>query len=198
MRKDNTIFFVSGLAFGVFVGYFLFQSVAQSPGSPTAARPGGSTSPGAPGAAMNTPVLDAKEIAALERTAADNPNDAEVRSRLGILYMEAGRYGDAVRWFREALARQKDDLDVRSHLATSLAGQGQIDAAVSEYEAALAIDPSHPQSLLGLGRVLLLGKNDIRGGLEVWGRLVETAPDSPEAQSIREELEALKAAHSGD
>jgi tetratricopeptide (TPR) repeat protein len=147
---------------------------------------------------MDAPVLDAKEIAALEREAADNPNDAEVRSRLGLLYMEAARYGDAVRWFREALARQKDNLDIRSHLAASLAGQGRIDAAVSEYEAALAIDPSHPQSLLGLGRVLLLGKNDIRGGLEVWSKLIETAPDSPEAQSIREELEALKAAHSGD
>ncbi len=197
MRKDNAIFFVSGLAFGVLVGYFLFQSVIQSPGSSTAPSSGGASSPMTP-ATPSMPVLDTQEIAALERTAADNPNDAEVRSRIGLLYMQAGRYGDAVRWFREALAGKEDDLQVRSHLATSLAGLGRIDEAISEYEAALAIDPSNPQSLLGLGRVLLLGKNDIRGGLEVWSKLIETAPDSPEAQSIREELEALKAAHSGD
>jgi tetratricopeptide (TPR) repeat protein len=195
MRKDNAIFFVSGLAFGVFVGYFLFQSVIQSPGSPAAASPPGSM--GTAGTAMNPPALETQEIAALEREANDNPNDAEVRSRIGLLYMEAGRYSDAVRWFREALARKGDDLHVRSHLATSLAGLGRIDESVTEYEAALEIDPSHPQSLLGLGRVLLLGRNDIRGGLEVWERLIESAPDSPEALSIREELEALKAAHSG-
>jgi tetratricopeptide (TPR) repeat protein len=192
MRKDNAIFFVAGLAFGVFVGYFLFQSVVQSPGPPAASNP-----PGSAGTAMNPPALDTQEIATLEREANDNPNDAEVRGRIGLLYMEAGRYSDAVRWFREALAREGNDLHVRSHLATSLAGLGRIDESVSEYEAALAIEPSHPQSLLGLGRVLLLGKNDIRGGLEVWERLIESAPDSPEAQSIREELEALKAAHSG-
>ena len=193
MRKDNAIFFVSGLAFGVFVGYFLFQSVSQGPVASTAAGSRGSMSPTTP----SVPALDTKEIAALERAAEDNPDDAEVRSRMGILYMEAGRYSDAVLWFREALARKEDDLNTRSHLATSLAGLGRIDEAVTEYQAALAIDPSHPRSLLGLGRVLLLGKNDIRGGLEVWEKLVESAPDSPEARSIREELEALKAAHSG-
>jgi tetratricopeptide (TPR) repeat protein len=78
----------------------------------------------------------------------------------------------------------------------SLAGLGRIDEAISEYEAALALNPSHPQSLLGLGRVLLFGKNDVQRGIEAWSRLLEASPESPEAESIREELEALKAAHS--
>jgi cytochrome c-type biogenesis protein CcmH len=187
MRKDNAIFFVSGLAFGVLVGYFLFQSMTTGPSSTTRESSGGPASS----------VLDLEEIAALERVASDNPGDAEVRGRIGVLYMEAERYEDAERWFRDALALDEADVDARSRLATALIGLRRIDAAISEYEAALAIDPNHPQSLHGLGRVLLLGKNDIRGGLEVWERLVESAPDSPEARSIREELEALKAAHSG-
>jgi tetratricopeptide (TPR) repeat protein len=192
MRKDNTIFFLAGLVFGVCVGYFLFQSVAQSPRP--AIVPSGGSEPES--SAPQRPVLDPQEMSSLERMARDNPEDSEVREKIGTLYMEAGNYQEAVRWFREAMGMKGEDLHVRNHLAMSLAGLGRIDEAISEYEAALALNPSHPQSLLGLGRVLLFGKNDIQGGIEAWSNLVETSPESAEAESIREELEALKAAHS--
>jgi tetratricopeptide (TPR) repeat protein len=194
MRKQNAIFFVSGLVFGLLVGYFLFQSVSQSPPSSPAAvsvDTGGQAEP-------SLPILDREEVSALERLAEENPDDPEVRDRLGTLYMESGHYEEAVRWFRECIERNGDDLHVRNHLALSLTGLGRIDEAITEYEAVLAVDPSHPQSLLGLGRVLLYGKSDIQGGIEVWNRLVETAPESREAQSVRDELEALRSAHSGN
>jgi tetratricopeptide (TPR) repeat protein len=192
MRKDNTIFFLAGLVFGVWVGYFLFQSVQQN-SAPSPVSEGGTR------AESNAPagrVVDPQEMSALERMAGDNPEDPEVRVRIGTLYMEAGNYQEAVLWFRQAMEKRGEDIHVRNQLAMSLAGLGRIDDAIAEYEAALALNPSHPQSLLGLGRVLLFGKSDVQGGTEAWSRLVETAPDSPEAESIREELEALKAAHS--
>lgn len=191
MRKDNLIFFVSGLVFGVAVGYFLFQSVAQS----SRGRAASLSAPPAVESSSARPPLDTREVSRLEEIARANPADAEVRQRIGNLYMESGRLQEAIQWFRESLAIAPDELHVRNHLALSLAGMGRMDEAISEYESALAFDPAHPQSLLGLGRVLLLGKNDIRGGIEVWEKLVESAPDSPEARSIREELEALKSAH---
>jgi Flp pilus assembly protein TadD len=191
MRKDNTIFFLVGLVFGVWVGYFLFQSVAQRPvsGAAVTVSEGESSMPA-------RRIVDPEEVAALARMARDNPEDSETRDRLGILYLESGNYQEAVRWFREAVEIADEDIHVRDHLAMALAGLGRIDEAIAEYEAALALDPAHPQSLLGLGRVLLLGKNDIQAGIEAWTRLVETAPESPEAASIREELEALRSAHS--
>jgi tetratricopeptide (TPR) repeat protein len=191
MRKDNTIFFLAGLVFGVCVGYFLFQSVAQSP------RP--AIVPAAdsgPQSSAPPQLIDPQEMSALERMARDNPDDSEVRDRIGTLYMEAGNYREAVRWFREAVVLKGEDLHLRDHLAMSLAGLGRIDEAISEYEAALEMNPTHPPSLLGLGRVLLFGKNDIQGGIEAWSKLIGTSPESAEAESIREELEALKAAHS--
>jgi tetratricopeptide (TPR) repeat protein len=194
MRKDNTIFFLAGLVFGVWVGYFLFQSVVQSPAP--AIVPGGV--PKAESSAPPRRLLDPQEMSSLERMARDNPEDSEIRGRIGTLYMEAGNYQEAVRWFREATEMRGEDLHLRSHLAMSLAGLGRIDEAVSEYEAALALNPSHPPSLLGLGRVLLFGKNDIQGGIEAWNKLVDTSPESAEAESIREELEALKSAHSNN
>jgi tetratricopeptide (TPR) repeat protein len=193
MRKDNMVFFVSGLAFGVLVGYFLFQSLAtNSELAPTSGQ-ASSALPSAP----ERRLVDPQEVKALEQMAADNPEDEEVRSRIGTLYLESGQYEQAVAWFREAVELKGDDLHLRNHMALALVGVGRIDEAISEYRAALAVDPSHPQSLFGLGRVLLYGKNDIQRGLEVWEKLVEVAPSSAEARAIREDLEALKSAHSG-
>ena len=40
-------------------------------------------------------------------------------------------------------------------------------------------------------------EQDIEGGLEMWRRLVTVAPQSAEALSVRDELEALTSAHPG-
>lgn len=141
------------------------------------------------------PQIDHEEVARLEALAEQNPEDAEIRAQIGTLYMQSDHLQDAVHWLGESITIDGGNLEVRNHLAISLAGLGRVDEAVSEYRAALAVEPSHAASLLGLGRVLLLGKNDIRGGIEVWEKLIEAAPDSPEARSIRDELEALKSAH---
>lgn len=191
MRRENAIFFVSGLIFGVLVGYFVFQSVIQAP----VAAPAGVSASASRGPAPEPVQLDHDEVARLEVQAAENPEDGEIRRQIGILYMESSHLQQAVLWFREALKIDENDLVVRNHLAMSLAELGRVDEAVSEYRDALAIEAVDPASLLGLGRVLLLGKNDIRGGIEVWEKLVEAAPDSPEARSIRDELEALRSAH---
>lgn len=193
MRKENAIFFVSGLAFGVLLGYFVFQSLAQAP----VVVSGREASSAQQELAPERRLVDPQEIAALERLAADNPDDAEVRIRMGVLYFESGQYEQAADWLRQAIAKDAENLHARNHLALALAGMGRIDDAVSEFEAASALDPSHPQTLLGLGRVLLYGKRDVQRGIGVWEKLVEVAPASPEAQSIREEVEALKSAHSG-
>jgi tetratricopeptide (TPR) repeat protein len=184
---------VSGLAFGVFVGYFLFQSLAQVPM--------GASSEVAtvtrPQPAQQRPQVDPQEVAALEQRAADNPDDAEVRIQIGVLYLGAGQYRQAADWLRQATQSDETNLHARNHLAVALAEMGRFDEAISEYETALALDPSHPQSLFGLGRVLLYGKKDVQRGIAVWDELIEVAPDSPEAQNIREEVEALKTAHGG-
>lgn len=192
MRKENAIFFVSGLAFGVLLGYFVFQSLAPSPVVRSS-----SVAPAGQESAPPRRLVDPQEVAALERLAADNRDDAGIRNQIGTLYLESGQYEQAVRWLREAAERAAEDLHVRNHLALALAGLGRIDEAVSEYESALTMDPSHPQSLLGLGRMMLYGRGDVRRGIEAWETLLEVAPNSPEAESIRQELEALQAAHSG-
>jgi tetratricopeptide (TPR) repeat protein len=197
MNRD-LVFFVSGLVFGVASGYFVFRAVSPSTG----------VSPASESTAMprstiglddeNRPrELDEKEIQTLEAKARENPRDGALRTRIGSLYMEAGRHADALPWLEEAVRLDADDLHARSHLAITYLNVGRLESAVAAYEENLEKDPSHPASLLGLGRIKLYVQQDIQGGLALWEKLVGVAPDSPEAKAVRDELEALKSAHEG-
>ncbi len=199
MRKDNAVFFLTGLAFGVLLGYFAFESVVQDSGNVSMATHIGSQGGfGSPDGATQPPprrVLDRQEVAALESVLQRNPADNSARVRLGNLYLEAGHDDEAISWLRQALEREPDNVHARTHYAQSLANVGRVEEAISEYQAVLARAPGNAQALLGLGRVRLYAQQDIRAGLEAWEELTRVAPNSREASSISDELEALKSAH---
>lgn len=192
MRKDNTAFFVAGLVFGILVGYFLSESLARPPSS---AGSGGAASRAAETNAPVRRVVDPQMVSRLERQAEERPDDAAVRLELANLYFEAAQYEQAIPWYRQALALEPRNLHMRNHMAIALSNVNRFDEAIDQYEMALEVDPNHPQSLAGLGRALLYGRQDIRGGLEAWEKLMKVAPNSPEAEAVRDELEALRAAH---
>jgi tetratricopeptide (TPR) repeat protein len=207
MRKDNAIFFAGGLIFGLLLGYFVFAAVSQTTGGlASSAGPagplgvtgmGGGITQSAQQAqqAMSRRVLDPQEVTALQNMIEQNPNDNESRIRLGNLYLESGHDDEAVPLFRAVLEREPGSNHARLHLAQSLSNLGRLDEAVAEYDTVLANEPGNPQALLGLGRVRLYAQQDITGGLEAWEELMRVAPNSREAESIRDELEALKSAH---
>jgi tetratricopeptide (TPR) repeat protein len=200
MNRD-LLFFVSGLAFGVAAGYFVFRAVTPASAVPGAAA--GSASTAMPGSAIGLDEepklreIDPEEMRALEARARENESDAAVRTRIGTLYMEGGRYEDARLWLEESVRLDPEDLHARNHLAITYLSLSQVEPAVAAFEENLRKDPAHPASLLGLGRIKLYVQKDIQGGLAIWEKLVEVAPDSPEAKAVRDELEALKSAHGG-
>jgi tetratricopeptide (TPR) repeat protein len=199
MNRD-LVFFVSGLAFGVAAGYFVFRAVSPSgvaPGSPAAAStamPGSSIGLENQGDARE---LDEKELETLEAQARENPRDVAVRTKIGGLYMDAGRHGEALPWLEEAVRIDPEDLLARNHLALVYLNLGRLEPAVAAFEENLRKDPAHAPSLLGLGRIKLYVQQDIQGGLALWEKLMEVAPESPEAAAVKDELEALKSAHAG-
>ena len=195
----DLVFFVAGLCFGIVAGFFVFRAiVAPDAATGVASAPSSSdrSQIGLESESRNKP-LDRDEVERLEASAKQNPNDAAVRAELGSLYMDAGRYDDAAAWLASALELEARNLHARNHLALSLLNLGRLNDAVATYEETLRLEPEHPASLLGLGRVRLYVQQDIDGGLAMWERLIAVAPSSTEAQSVRDELEALKSAHPG-
>src|SRR3990172_544544 len=102
---------------------------------------------------------------ALEAQARENESDAAVRARIGSLYMEAGRYEDAVLWLEGSIRLDPEDLHARNHLAITYLSLSRVEPAVAAFEENLRKDAAHPASLLGLGRIRLYVQKDIQGGL---------------------------------
>ncbi len=197
MNRD-LVFFVSGLAFGVAAGYFVFRATTPESG-PGPALSATAVPRSTIGLDEEPQVkeLDEEEVRALEAQAKENPRDGAVRARIGALYMEAGRHQEAVTWLEQAVELEPSDLHARNHLAITYLNLSRLEAAVAAFQENLARDPAHAASLLGLGRIKLYLQKDIQGGLALWEKLMEVAPQSPEATAVRDELEALKSAHSG-
>lgn len=199
MNRD-LVFFLSGLGFGLVGGYFVFLSLGPgkvaAPAVPERGGPAESSAIGLDGAAAPRE-LDVAEAERLEALADENSEDPTVRADLGKLYLDAGRFDEAVRWLGSAVELAPRDLELRTRLALAQLNAGDLDGTVSTYEGSLAVDPEHPASLLGLGRVRLYLLQDIEGGLSMWKKLVAVAPESAEALSVRDELDALQSAHSG-
>lgn len=192
-------FFIAGLCFGVAAGYFVFRAVLppESPAEVVASSAASTASTIGLDSESEFPSLDESQVRKLEADAEASPDDPKLAARVGELYMDAGQFADAVPWLEKAVELGPRDVHVRNHLALSYLNQGNMDGAVGSFEQTLAIDPNHPPSLLGLGRIKLYLQQDIDGGLAMWQKLMAVAPSSEEAQSVRDELDALKSAHPG-
>ncbi|HXV63789.1 MAG TPA: hypothetical protein VEK15_24025, partial [Vicinamibacteria bacterium] len=95
----DLVFFVSGLTFGVVAGYFLFHAVSPAVEltDQVASRPPemSSSSIGLE-QEPQFEALDEEKRAELEARAGENARDPAVRAELGSLFLNAGRFTEAV------------------------------------------------------------------------------------------------------
>lgn len=195
MRKDSIVFGVSGIFFGLLLGWI----VGSQQASPAAVRMGVPAPAAAPAAAA-TPqggstaaVLDEAKVRSLEASANANPGDEALRIALGNMYFDAERFGDAIKWYEAALAVNPKDANVSTDLGVSYYYLNQPDKALQQFEHSLTLDPTHTKTLLNRGIVRAFGKKDLDGAAASWRRVIELAPNSEEARAARQALDALKA-----
>jgi cytochrome c-type biogenesis protein CcmH/NrfG len=191
MKSQGVLLGISGVLFGVLLGWIL--------GSQQASRSDGST-PGAaapPSAAQSpqAPPLDTQRAADLERQAKARPDDATVRATLGDLYFEAQRHDLAIPWYEAAIKLDRTKPQVHTDLALSLFYTNEIDRALKSIDAALAVDPRHLKALLSQGFIRAFGKQDLPGAVKSWEQVIAVDPTSIEAGEARRQLEGLKSAH---
>jgi len=200
MKLESVVYAVSGVFFGLIVGWIIGSQQAQVAPRPRPAQPDMASQAPAPAAAPDsgTPapaILDDTKVQALESVAARDPKNAAARAQLGDLYYDAGRYPDAIKWYQESLSLNPKDVNVSTDLGVSYYYNKDTDRAISQLEHSLEIDPTHAKTLLNLGVVRAFGKRDLKGATEVWQKLVEVAPQSPEGQQAKRALDSLSSAH---
>jgi tetratricopeptide (TPR) repeat protein len=200
MRKDSIVFGVSGIFFGLLLGWIVGsqqaassvravpQAVAAAPASAPAAAQGSGTP---------AVVLDEAQMRSLEATANANPNDEAVRVQLGNMYFDAERFGDAIKWYEAALKVNPKDANVSTDLGVSYYYSNQPDRALQQFEHSLSIDAKHLKTLLNRGIVRAFGKQDLEGAAATWQQVIDLAPDSNEGRAAKQALDSLKSAHPG-
>ena len=200
MKLESVVYAVSGVLFGLIVGWIIGSQQAQLGPRPAvvqqadAAQQAAATPP--PDSPASAPaVLDETKVQALETVANKDPKNALARAQLGDLYYDAGRYPDAIKWYEQSYALNPKDVNVSTDLGVSYYYNKETDRAVDQLQKSLAIDPSHAKTLLNLGVVKALGKRDLKGATEAWQKLVDVAPQTPEGQQARQMLDSVASAH---
>src|SRR4051812_27448189 len=200
MKLESVVYAVSGVLFGIIVGWIIGAQQAQMGPRPPVVQqsetaPQSSAAPPPDSPAPAAAVLDQTKVQALETVANKEPKNALARAQLGDLYYDAGRYPEAIKWYEQSYTLNPKDVNVSTDLGVSYYYNKETDRAIDQLQKSLAIDPSHAKTLLNLGVVKAFGKRDLKGATEAWQKLVEVAPQSPEGQQARQALDSLSSAH---
>ncbi|MCA1631136.1 MAG: tetratricopeptide repeat protein [Acidobacteria bacterium] len=216
MTKDNVLFSLVGVGFGLFFG-FAFVTWANQRAQPS------------PRAAAQSSESDANsaqaEADAAVKRARENPKDFDAQMEGARAYYDARRFDEAVdlllranelqptnvepvvalahvnadarnykaaeKWYVAALGMKPDDADARASLGRVLllAQQPDYKRAAAEFRRALETDPRHEPSLQFLA-FALAQSGDERGAREAVARLEKIDPNNAALPRLREEIEA--------
>lgn len=168
---------VAGILFGIIVGYIAGAGQLQQPPGTVIAAP-------APSAPQASGVVSEAELQAYRDILAADPKNARAAVQLGNKLYDAGRYAEAIPYYQQALAIEKD-VNVSTDLATAMFYSGRTDEALAQLDRSLAIDPRHGQTLFNVGIVKRDGKKDKKGAVEAWERLLASDPTYPDAARVR-------------
>jgi tetratricopeptide (TPR) repeat protein len=195
MKAETIAVSVATAFFGLVVGWIIGSQYTRV--TPAAAVQQAAQAQAAPAAApAQAPrIIDEAEVQALKNAASRDPKNAAARTQLGNLFFDAERYDDAVTWYQDSLKVDPKNPDVSTDLAVSYYYLNQPDRAIKQFEYSLSVDPRHTKTMLNLGIVRAFGKQDLKGAVEIWTKLIEMAPGSADAQAAQRALDNLKAAH---
>jgi cytochrome c-type biogenesis protein CcmH/NrfG len=136
--------------------------------------------------------MDLARLQELTEKIKKDPKDFDSIVELGNLNFDQRNFSDAVNLYKRALEIRPDAENVRTDMGTAMFYQNRFDEAIAEFQQTLKADPANAQALFNLGVTLLHGKNDPKSALQYWEKLIETNPNHPQAQVVKEQIQKLK------
>jgi len=202
MKKESIVFAVSGMFFGLILGWVIGTQQAAGPSLPRRvaqqpATPATTTAPATSQGTATATVLDESRARQLAASADQRPDDAAIRVELANLYFDAERFSEAIRYYEEALRIDPTNVNASTDLGVSYYYTNQADRALAQFARSLEVDPKHTKTLLNMGIVRAFGKQDLDGAAEAWERVIALAPDSPEGRAAKQALDSMRTAHPG-
>jgi tetratricopeptide (TPR) repeat protein len=199
MRPDSIVFTIAGMCFGIILGWVIGteQAAKRTAGvlqlQPAAAAPQqGANQPAA--GARQPPALDEAKVQGLMTIIKSDPKNAGAYVQLANAYFDAERFDDSIKWYEQGLKLDPKNVDASTDLGVSYYYSNRTDEALKQFDYSLKLNPKHTKTLLNQGIVLAFGKRDLKGATDAWQKVVQLAPDSPEAQAAKQGLQGIAAA----
>ena len=146
-----------------------------------------------PAQAAGPPAPIARLLTDLRDRLQRNPNDLGALVNLADLYFDAGKFAQALPYYKRAIALDPDNPDTRTDYATALHGAGQDLASIHELESVLARHPGFPEALFNEGIVAsAIGRRSEAIG--AFTKFLAVAPKDRRAADARTALHNLGAA----
>jgi Flp pilus assembly protein TadD len=127
----------------------------------------------------------------LERATTLRPKEVAAWVNLGAAYDAAGSTGAAQERYRKALTISPGDSIATCRLASSLYATGKQTDAVNLLRELMRDKPRSFCAYFTMG-VAFADAGIYREAIRMWRKVIELAPDSPEAASARESIEVLE------
>lgn len=108
------------------------------------------------------------------------PDADEAIIKLGNALFDAEQYEQAAGWYEKALNKRPRDVNVRSDLGLTyfLREPRDVERAIKEFQASLAIDPNHEMTLQNLA-IAYTQKGDTENAQKIIERLKKVNPQNP-------------------
>ena len=196
MTRDNIVFtgfgFLLGLVIGsMVIGPKLAQSKAAPAATATAAAPeeapAAAPAPAQAAAAGGSPMGAVfQKINTLKQEIERDPNNAEALSQLGTMYMDAGKFPQAIEYFERAL-KVREDPQVRTDLGICYRNNNETEKSLAQFRRVVQTNPDQWQALFN--EVIILGEtrrfDDARKEL---AKLQQLRPGDPDVQKLADSL----------
>lgn len=134
-----------------------------------------------------------RAIEFLKRANELKPDDYGTIVNLGNSYFDSNRFEEAEKWYAAALAKNSDDVNVRTDLGLTflLRQPPNYDRAVQEFTRSLKKDANHPQTLQNL-TIAYTKKSDAVKAKETLARLENLDATNPALSKLREDIQKLE------
>ena len=189
MRRESLILGLAVACSMAIMGWIIWAERPVPPAPPAAAPTDMSVG------GVQVPPLDEARVAELVAAAEGDAEDLDSRVSLADLFFDSHSFEQAIPWYEEILTLTPDDVRASTNLGISYYYVGAPDRALNQFERSLEVEPTHAQTLVTVGIVKAFGLQDLEGATVAWERVLEVAPDGPEARAAREALSRLQTAH---
>jgi tetratricopeptide (TPR) repeat protein len=195
VSKDEFVYLLAGVAFGLLVGFAIYAKwFAEPVGEPGAAAPA-PAGQAAPAQGASGPFME--QFEQLKQRLDANPNDVPSLVAMGDLLYGGGAWDEAAHVYERALAIRPNDADLLTVTARCYAETGDGEKALGLLGKAIVVAPTHFAALYNTAMVQGLSLGRFDDAEETLKILDAEHPGAPEVAELRAALvEAREAAAS--